>query len=212
MEPIIAIKNVSKKIKNNIILDNINLSVNKGEIWGIKGHNGSGKSMLLKALCGLIIIDTGVISIMGKSIEDGSLANIGALIEYPGLLPNLSGLKNLLLLASIKKIISKQEIVEVMNKLEMNPNDKLPFKKYSLGMRQKLGIAAAIMEYPSVLILDEPGNNLDIKNIGLVKELMNQINIEYNTTIILAGNNINDFKSICTDICEIRSGHLEVIR
>lgn len=213
MEPILYVKNISKKIKDNLILDDISFSVKRGDVMGIKGRNGSGKSMLFKALAGLIVLDSGEVEIYGKSIkEEDTLSQIGALIEYPGFLPNFSGLKNLLLLASIRNTISKDEIVASMQKLDLDPNCKLPYKKYSIGMRQKLGIAAAIMESPKLLLLDEPCNNLDIESVDLVRELFRTLNKNNDTTILIASHNVVDFETLCTTMCEIKSGKLEVIK
>jgi len=213
MEPILCVKNISKKIKNNLILDDISFTVNKGEIMGIKGRNGSGKSMLFKALTGLIALDKGEVRVFGKSInEENALSEIGALIEYPGFLPNFTGKKNLLMLASIRNAISEDAIIEAMQKLKLDPNNKLPYKKYSIGMRQKLGIAAAIMELPKLLFLDEPCNNLDVESAALVHEILRKLNKENNTTIIMASHNVSDFEMLCTTMCEIKSGRLEVIQ
>lgn len=213
MEPILSVNNVSKKIQGKIILDNINFSVKQGEILGIKGRNASGKSMLFKALTGLLVLDEGEIKVFGKSIEEeGTLTEVGALIEYPGFLPNISGYKNLSLLASIRNIISSDKIIDVMKKFNLDPYDNLPFKKYSLGNRQKLGIAAAIMEDPKILYLDEPCNNLDIENVQMVRELLQNINIEKKTTILIASHNIEDLDKLCTAMCEIKNGRLETIQ
>ena len=210
MDNILNVNNISKSIQNNVILNNISFSVNKSEIMGIKGRNGSGKSMLFKALTGLIVLDSGDITICGRSIcEEGVLNDIGALIEYPGFLPNFSGLKNLLLLASIKKVISEKEILDTMRRLGLDPNDKRPYRKYSLGMRQKLGIASAIMENPKLLILDEPCNNLDIESVELVRKLLKDINKKNNTTIVIASHNVEDFNQLCSGMCEIKAGKLE---
>lgn len=170
----LTIKNVSKSLSGKSILENISLEMDKGRIYGLRGKNGSGKTMLMRTICGLILPDEGEISINNETLhKDISFPrSIGALIENPGFIAEYSGFKNLSTLASIKKIIGDDEIKQLMEKLELDPDDKKKFKKYSLGMKQKIGIIAAIMEHPDLIILDEPINALDEKTVSIVKELL----------------------------------------
>ena len=159
----IEIKNYTKTIRKNIILDNINLNLESGNIYGFIGRNGSGKSMLFKSICGLTSINQGEILIdshkLGCDIEFPK--SVGAVLDNGGFLPNLSGLDNLILLASINNKATIEDIKKSMSILGLDPNDNKSVKKYSLGMKQKLSIAQALMENPSLLILDEPFNGLD---------------------------------------------------
>ncbi|WP_212982239.1 ATP-binding cassette domain-containing protein, partial [Bacillus paramobilis] len=158
MEPYIILQNVHKKIKDQIVLNDINLTLHKNKIYGFRGPNGSGKTMMFKAILGLVKIDSGNIIVNEQKIrKDISFPqNTGFVIEYPGFVPSYSGFKNLKLLAMLNKNISDQEIKDVLIQVGLNPDDNRPFKKYSLGMKQRLGIAQAIMEDPELLILDEP--------------------------------------------------------
>ena len=170
----LTIRNISKSISDKSILEHISLEMDKGKIYGLRGKNGSGKTMLMRTICGLILPDEGEIIINGETLhKDISFPrSIGALIENPGFIAEYSGFKNLSTLASIKKVVGGDEIRSLMQKLELDPDDKKKFKKYSLGMKQKIGIIAAIMEHPDLIILDEPINALDEKTVSIVKELL----------------------------------------
>lgn len=170
----LKITSYTKKIKKKTILNNVSLTFEGGKIYGLKGINGSGKTMLLRAVCGLIFPTDGSVEINGEILgKDISFPrSIGALIEAPAFLPNFSGFDNLKMLASMKNIISDDVIRDTISAVGLDPNEKKSFRKYSLGMKQKLGIAAAIMESPEIIILDEPFNALDEKSIGIVKELI----------------------------------------
>ena len=159
----IEIKNVWKKIGKTEVLKDINLEFNGGKIYGLKGKNGSGKTMLMRAICGLITVTKGEIIVNGKRLgKDISFPNsIGVLIENPSFIDNFSGYRNLKALADINHIIGEEEIKNVIKLVGLDPNNKKKFKTYSLGMKQRLGIAAAIMEKPDIILLDEPINALD---------------------------------------------------
>ena len=160
----IEICNVSKIIKGNTVIDNISLCINSGEIIGLKGVNGSGKTMLMRLISGLILPSKGEIIIDGE--------RIGILIENPAFLDSYSGFQNLKLLASIKGLIDDEEIKNSIEAVKLNPCDKKKYRKYSLGMKQRLGIATAIMEHPDIILLDEPTNALDSDGIRTVKNLL----------------------------------------
>lgn len=170
----LEIKNLSKSISGKSILEHIDLEMDQGRIYGLRGKNGSGKTMLMRSICGLILPTEGTICINGEILhKDISFPrSIGALIENPGFIAEYSGFKNLSTLASIKKAVTTEEIRSLMQKMELDPDDKKKFKKYSLGMKQKIGIIAAIMEQPELIVLDEPINALDEKSVNIVKELL----------------------------------------
>lgn len=171
---VLEIKDYTKVIKHNTILDNVNLSLVGGNIYGLRGVNGSGKTMLIRAICGLIYPSAGEVSINGEILgKDISFPrSIGVLIEAPAFLPNYTGYKNLKLLADIKGKATDERIGEVLELVGLNKDDKRTYRKFSLGMKQKLGIAAAIMEEPDIVILDEPFNALDAETAEKVKELI----------------------------------------
>lgn len=159
----IRVQNVTKKIHNHSILSNINVEFSSGKITGLKGTNGSGKTMLMRVISGLILPSSGIVTynekILGKDMTFPS--SLGLLLENPAFLDNYSGIRNLMLLASIQGKISEKEVHLAITKVGLDPHSKKSYKKYSLGMKQRLGIAATIMEQPDVVIFDEPTNALD---------------------------------------------------
>lgn len=205
----IEILNYTKVIKNNTILNNINLKLEKGKCYGFIGRNGSGKSMLFKAICGLIKASSGEIIIDGKTLSKDIdfPENVGALIEYPGFLNHLSGFKNLKYLAEIQNKISDKDIIDVIKLVGLDPNDRKSIKKYSLGMKQRLGIAQAIMENPEIIILDEPMNGIDKQGVKLVREIIEVLK-KSGKTIILASHNSEDIKILCDEIFEMDNGNI----
>lgn len=172
----IEIRNVSKVIKGNKVIDNISLNFQSGEIIGLKGVNGSGKTMLMRLIAGLIMPTEGEIVIDGERIGTDITfpRSIGILIENPAFLDSYSGFQNLKLLASIKDNIDDSDIRDAITAVKLNPDDKKKYRKYSLGMKQRLGIAAAIMEHPDIVLLDEPTNALDSDGVETVKELLQE--------------------------------------
>ena len=206
---VIEIKNAVKKWGNNTVLNSVNFTAEQSEIIGIVGHNGSGKTVLMKCICGLISPDGGEISVSGKLIgHDVDIPqNIGLIIETPGFLPNFSGFSNLWQLAKIRRKIGKNDVREVMKKVGLNPDEKKHVGKYSLGMRQRLGIAQAIMENPDILILDEPMNGLDKDGVNDMRELLLNLK-ESGKTIILASHNPVDIDVLCDRVFEITKGDL----
>ena len=170
----IQLTNVSKKIKSNDILKDINLRMESGKIYGFKGKNGCGKTMLMRAISGLIVANSGTITINGEVLgkQISFPRSIGVLIENPAFIGNYTGFKNLQVLASIQKRIGDDRIREVLEEVGLEPDDKRTYRKYSLGMKQRLGIAAAVMEYPDIIILDEPINALDESGAMQVREIL----------------------------------------
>ena len=199
-EYIIEIKEYNKFIKNNAILKNININLEKGKCYGFVGTNG-----LIKSNEGYIKVNG---KIIGKDVDFPS--NVGALIEYPGFLGNFSGLQNLKYLAAINNKITDEEIIKFMVLLDLDPNDKKKVKNYSLGMKQRLGIIQAIMENPSIVILDEPMNALDKNGIDLVRGIIKNMKSQ-GKTILLASHNVMDINLLCDEIFEFNLGVLEKI-
>ena len=205
----IEVSNVSKKYKDRMLVDDVSFTVEKGKILGIVGLNGSGKTVLLKCICGLMDYRGGTITVNGKVIgKDCEYpANMGVIIETPGFLPYHSGYKNLEYLASLRKKISKQDIKDVLIKVGLAGEEKKLVAKYSLGMRQRLGIAQAIMENPELLILDEPMNGLDKDGIAEVRKLLLEMKAE-GKTMIITSHNEEDIKVLCDKVVEMDKGKM----
>lgn len=205
----IEIKNVTKIIKHNTVIDNVNLTVNSGKITGLKGVNGSGKTMLMRLVSGLILPTSGEIIIDGETLgKDITFPrSIGTLIENPAFLDNYSGFQNLKLLASIQGKISDEEIREAILAVELNPDDKKKFRKYSLGMKQRLGIAAAVMERPDIIILDEPTNALDSDGVQMVKRIL-QKEKERGALILISCHDLDILKELSDVIYLMNVGRL----
>ena len=205
----IEIKNVTKIIKHNTVIDNVSLTVNSGKITGLKGVNGSGKTMLMRLVSGLILPTSGEIIIDGETLgKDITFPrSIGTLIENPAFLDNYSGFQNLKLLASIQGKISDEEIREAIIAVELNPDDKKKFRKYSLGMKQRLGIAAAVMEHPDIIILDEPTNALDIDGVQMVKRIL-QKEKERGALILISCHDLDILKELSDVIYLMNVGRL----
>lgn len=213
MENYITIENVSKSFKDNKVIDNINASFKKRKIHGIIGRNGSGKTVLIKMICGLLYPDEGRITVDNKIIgQDIDFPeSLGAIIEAPGFLPYVSGYKNLEYLASLKGRIGKKEIEESIRIVGLNPNDKKYFSKYSLGMKQRLGLAQAIMENPELLILDEPMNGLDKEGVKEIRDILLSLK-ENGKTILIVSHNSDDIDILCDTVHEIDKGVMSKVR
>ncbi len=212
---VIEIKNVTKKFGNNAdtALRKINLSVHGSQIVGIIGHNGSGKTILMKCICGFLPIDSGEISVCGKRIgrDIDFPDNIGIIIETPGFLPNFSAFNNLMQLAKINRKIGKNEVRNAIKKVGLNPDDKKHVGKFSLGMRQRLGLAQAIMEDPALLILDEPMNGLDKEGVAEIREYLLELK-NSGKTILLTSHSAEDIDVLCDSVFEMNKGVLTVVR
>jgi len=205
----VKISNLSKNIKRVPILVDMNLELEGGKIYGLKGKNGSGKTMLMRAICGLIIPTSGTIEIDGEKLgKDISFPrSIGVLIENPSFISNYTGLKNLQILASIQKKIGNDDIKKSLEDVGLDPNDKRTYKKYSLGMKQRLGIAAAIMEIPEIVILDEPINALDETGAELVRGILWKLR-DSGSAIILACHDAEELKFLSDEIYTISEGKI----
>ena len=209
METCIEVQNVVKRFRDQVVLKNISISFEKGQIHGIVGRNGSGKTVLFKCICGLMHPEEGVILVNGKRVgRDVDMPeDIGAIIEAPGFLPNYSGYKNLLFLANIRRKIGKEEILSVLKTVGLDPESRKHVGKYSLGMRQRLGIAQAIMEDPEILILDEPMNGLDNAGVQDIRALLLELKAQ-GKTILLASHNHEDIAALCDTVHEMDGGVL----
>lgn len=205
-------RNVMKSIHGHQILNDVSFSANEGERIGIIGQNGSGKSMLFKALSGLLLPDSGTIKVWGQAVGKNSFpSDFGCLIEHPGMLLQYSGMENLRLLASIQKKCTAEDISSLMLRLGLSPDDRRPVRKYSLGMRQKLGIIQAVMENPKLVILDEPMNNLDAESIDIVRELISEMQAAYGITTIISSHNMEDIEKLCSRVYKMTNGSLREV-
>lgn len=172
----IELRNVTKKFKDNIVIDRVSLKLTPGQVVGFRGINGSGKTMLMRLLIGFIYPTEGEVLVDGKVLgrDMDFPESVGLLIENPAFLDQYSGFENLKMLADIRQKTGAEEIRECMRKVGLNPDDKKKYKKYSLGMKQRLGIAAAVMEKPELVVLDEPANALDTSGIELLKQIVRE--------------------------------------
>ncbi|MDE7274487.1 MAG: ABC transporter ATP-binding protein [Lachnospiraceae bacterium] len=209
MEEMISIENMTKKFGDVTVLENINLSFRRGKIYGIVGRNGSGKTVLFKLMIGYLKPTGGRVIVCGEEIgKDRDFAdNIGIIIETPGFLNSYTGYKNLEYLANIRHVIGRQEIRESMKMAGLDPDSNKKVGKYSLGMKQRLGIAQAIMENPGILILDEPMNGLDHQGAADVRKILMRLRDE-GKTIILASHNKEDIEILCDEVYEMDQGRL----
>ena len=207
--PFIQIMHATKCFKDVVALNNINISFERNQIHGIIGRNGSGKTVLLKCICGLMYLDKGSIIVEGKriGIDTDIPPDLGAIIEVPGFLPNYSGLQNLKFLAGINNKIKLPDIEESMRCVGLVPEMKKHVSKYSLGMRQRLGIAQAIMEKPKLLVLDEPMNGLDNAGVSDIRKLLLTLKSD-GTTIILASHSKEDIQTLCDTVIEMDKGDI----
>lgn len=211
MEKMVILKELSKAYKDNILFQKVNLEINKGEIYGIIGKNGSGKSVLLKMICGLVLPDEGSIEVDGDIIVDGKFPqNIGVILDCAGFLPQRSGFENLSIIAKVRNKIARKEIEDVMRKVGLDPTLKVKVGKYSLGMKQRLALAQAIMENPNLLILDEPMNAIDADTVIEMRQLLKELNAKDGVTIIMTSHNHEDIEDLCTNVYEISDYNLRV--
>ena len=209
----IIVKNLTKKFKEATVLDNVNITFESGKVHGLIGRNGSGKTMLMKCICGIVPPTSGEIIVNEKRIgKDVDIPkSIGVIIETPGFIPNYSAYNNLKFLAALNNKIGKEEILDAINSVGLNPDDKKHVGKFSLGMRQRLGLAQAIMENPDLLILDEPMNGLDKDGVCDMREYLLALK-EQGKTILIASHSAEDIDILCDTVCEMDKGKLEKVR
>ena len=210
---VIRVEGVYKRFGTDTVLNNVSRSFERGRIHGIVGNNGSGKTVLMKCICGFLIPDSGSITVNGErvGVDVDFPRDMGLIIETPGFLPNMTGVKNLEILASLNKKIGLEEIAAAIRRVGLDPLMKKPVGKYSLGMRQRLGIAQAIMEDPALLILDEPLNGLDKHGVREMRQLIKGLK-EQGKTILLASHNQGDIDELCDTVCEMDAGVMTIIR
>lgn len=213
MNQIIEVKGLSKSFGKNKVLDDVNIGFAAQRIHGIIGRNGSGKTMLFKCILGMMPFSDGEITVNGKRIgKDIDVPeNVGMIIESPGFLAGYSGYANLRLLSRIKNVIGRDEITRAIQTVGLDPASRKRVGKYSMGMRQRLCIAQAIMENPSLLILDEPMNGLDNRGVGEIRELL--LNLKnHGKTILIASHNPEDIRQLCDTVCEMDCGKLTQVQ
>jgi len=205
----IILNEVSKVINHTTVLENISYQFTGGNIYGVVGRNGSGKTMLLRMISGLIVPTSGTVFVDGKQMHKqiSFPPNLGLIIEKPEFLGYMTGLENLKQIAAIKKVVSEEKIKEYMKIFTLDAESKLPMRKYSLGMKQKIGIIQAIMEEPELLILDEPFNALDEQSVLKLRQILLKKKNE-GKLIIITSHNKKDIESICNHVIIMENGRI----
>ena len=213
MDAMIEVQGVNKSFGEEHVLKDVSHCFETGKIHGFVGNNGSGKTVLMKCICGFLKPDSGTIFVNHKQVgrDTDFPEDIGIIIETPGFLPHLSGTQNLKILASLQKKANNHTIRAVLEQVGLDPDMKKPVGKYSLGMRQRLGFAQALMEDPSLLILDEPFNGLDKYGVVHIRNVIKGLRAE-GKTVILASHNQVDIDELCDTVCEMDAGVLTVVR
>ncbi|MFR7478875.1 MAG: ABC transporter ATP-binding protein [Acutalibacteraceae bacterium] len=206
-DKMIEVKNAVKRFSDTVALDHVNVSFEKGKIHGVIGRNGSGKTVLFKCICGFMELTEGDIYVDGHKVKPAAPQQIGVIIEDPGFIGSMNGMKNLQLLAGIRGNITRERIREVIQLVGLNPDDKKHVSKYSLGMRHRLGIAQAIMENPPLLVLDEPMNGLDKHGVLEIRQVLRDLR-DQGTTIVLSSHYVEDIEALCDTVCEMDRGVL----
>ncbi len=199
MSTVISVKNMSKSFKGRNLYNNINLTIPEGKCIGFVGHNGVGKSVLFQCMMGLMPVDSGEVEVFGEAVggKDGKFpSNVGILINQPGYVDFYSGFKNLKLLADINSTISKEDIIKTMKLVGLDPASKTPVKKYSSGMKQKLGIAQAIMENQQLIVLDEPYNALDFQTNKDITNVLSKL-VSQGRTLLLTSHQHEYLEKLC---------------
>lgn len=209
--PYIEIEHVTKKFGGETVLHDIDIAMEQGNVYGISGNNGSGKTVLMKCICGFLPVTSGRIRVNGKriGIDIDFPESMGVIIETPGFLTNVSGMRNLEILAGLQNKIGREGIQDAILKAGLDPDLKKAVSKYSLGMRQRLGIAQAIMEDPEFLILDEPFNGLDKHGVADIRKLLLGLKAQ-GKTILLASHNSEDIRILCDKVYEMDGGRISL--
>lgn len=215
MEEVYAVElhEVGLTIGKQELLKDISVNFNYGKIYGVIGRNGSGKTLLFKCISGFILPTHGDIQVIGEQVgkDIDFSGHMGVIIETPGFIPHYSAYRNLKILADISGGAKKERIIECIRMVGLNEKEKKPVKKYSLGMRQRLGLAQAIMEDPQVLVLDEPMNGLDKHGVEDVRKLLLQLK-EQDKTILIASHNAEDIRLLCDEVYEMEAGVLTKVK
>lgn len=206
METMVKLEHVKKAYKGNVLFTDLNLQIQRGESCAIIGVNGSGKSVLLKMVCGLVQPDEGIVTVGGEKIEKGKFPqDIGVILDNAGFLPNETGLKNLSIIGGILRKVTREDIEATMRLVGLDPASGVKVGKYSLGMKQRLAIAQALMEKPSLLILDEPFNAIDSKTVRDFRQLLRQLNSQEGVTILMTSHHQEDIQDLCRNVYQIES-------
>lgn len=205
----IRIENLNKSFSDQQVLKNVSMSVEKGSICGLIGRNGSGKTVLMKCICGFLKPDNGKIFLRGKLMqgEKSIIGNMGIIIEVPGFFEDETAKNNLYYLAAINNKIKKEDVDRVLRLVGLDPRDRKKVKKYSMGMRQRLAIAQAIMEDQDIILLDEPMNNLDQEGVKDIRELLLYLK-EQGKSILLSSHYSEDIQYLCDKVYRISRGEL----
>lgn len=203
----LIVRNISKKLNGRDILSNISLELEGGKVYGFVGINGSGKTMLFRAIAGLMDVTEGEIYFNGKKLHKDMkvLPNLGLIIENAGLYPELTGLENLKLLAKLNNKVNEKEIRDIIKRVGLDPDDKRVFKKYSLGMKQRIIFAQAIMEKPDILLLDEPTNALDEDGVNVIRKLIKEEK-QRGVLVLIASHNKDDIKILSDEVYYVKNG------
>ena len=207
--PAIIVDHVTKQFGNEVVLKDVSLTLDAGKIHGIIGRNGSGKTVLMKCICGFLQPTSGSVKVFDRTIgQDCDFApNTGMLIETPGFLPHETGLNNLLWLARLGKGASKDRVRQLIEQVGLDPSLKKTVSQYSLGMRQRLGIAQTLLDDPDLMILDEPMNGLDKNGVLSIRDLLLSLKSQ-GKTILLASHFAQDIDELCDTVCEMDQGIL----
>ncbi len=211
MDYAVKLRNVTKRFKETTAVEGVTVSFEIGKIYGIIGRNGSGKTVLFKCICGLLTVTEGEITVLEQPVGDGIHVpkGVGAIIENPGFLPNASGYRNLYYLAALSGKPDRQKIRDTIALVGLDPDSKKHVGNYSLGMRQRLGLAQAIMEDPELLILDEPMNGLDNQGVQDMRILLKELRAK-GKTIILASHSQEDIAVLCDVVYQMDAGKLTI--
>lgn len=210
-ESAVSVRGAVKRFREVKALDGVSVEFERGRIHGLIGRNGSGKTVLLKCICGFMSLNEGEIDVAGKRVVPTRPQDVGLIIESPGFIGGYSGIKNLELLAAVRGRVGRDELRAAMRAVGLEPDMRKPVRKYSLGMRQRLGIAQAIMEDPDILLLDEPMNGLDNAGVRDMRNLFKELRAR-GKTIILASHNPLDIEELCDTVCEMDAGRLTRVR
>lgn len=205
----VDVRHVTKCFGSNEVLKDVCVSFEKGKIHGIIGRNGSGKTVLLKCICGLLAVSQGEINVLGQAIGNGKASpnNIGAIIETPGFLPKCSGYQNLRYLMELQGKVDPARIMDVIERVGLDPHSKKHVGQYSLGMRQRLALAQALMDDPELLVLDEPTNGLDNNGVLRLRSLLNEQR-SHGKTILIASHSAEDVRLLCDTVMVMEAGQI----
>lgn len=211
MEAVLNLVDICKNFGRKKIISNFSMTIKKGQIVGLVGPNGAGKSTLIKIMVGLLKPTKGQVYINGISLKrdyEKAISNVGCIVENPEFFPDMSGYENLDYFAGFRKNISKEDIDEIADKVGLQNRIHDKVRKYSLGMKQRLGIALALLGNPRILITDEPFNSLDATSVYEIRQLVKMLAKDKNLTMIISSHNLNEIQSLCTDVVFIKEGRL----